>query len=98
MENDNFERFETHDRIEQLSQAPFCSIWNHASKNERMFSRVFFCAARKFWGDSEQPPWSGPKMAIVSKVFVMDTPTAGAGFFWEGSGHPLADLGGGQSK
>ena len=28
-------------------------------------------------------PWSGPKMATFSKVFVMDTPTAGAGLFWE---------------
>ena len=48
----------------------------------------------RFWA----APWSGPKMAFVSKVFVMDTPAAGGGLLLGDSGHPLAELGSGHSK
>ena len=59
------------------------------SKNEPLFSRVcFFLRSPAILGRFWAVPWSGPKVAIVSKVFLMDTPTAGASPFWEILGIP----------
>ena len=85
METDNFEKeSKLMTELSNYCRHRFVQFWNHSSKNEPLFSWVvFFLRGPAILGRFWAVPWSGLKMATFSKVFVMDTPTAGAGPFWE---------------